>query len=165
MVRSDDNSSFISITPNFTFFGYKQLWVNVNGAITFPTSVSTFTPSCSSLNGTYSIAALFWADVDITMSGHIYYRQSTESELLSKANNEITNAFPYLTNIDINWLFIATWHNVTYYPDNLPDPYYRKRNTFQAILAISGAQSFIIFYYNNITWTTGDASGGNNGLG
>src|SRR3569623_1759324 len=99
------------------------------------------------------------------MTGHIYYRQTQNSTILAKAKNEINNAFPQLPNINLNWAFKATWYNVTYYPDNLPDYYYRKRNTFQAILAASEDQSFVIFYYNNITWTTGDTSGVNTGLG
>uniref|UniRef100_A0A914CP32 Uncharacterized protein n=1 Tax=Acrobeloides nanus TaxID=290746 RepID=A0A914CP32_9BILA len=168
MTRSDDNSSS-TITPsiNFPFFGvnYSAFWVNVNGGISFRTPISTFTPSCQLLNATYSMVAPFWADVDISMTGEIYYRQSTDTSLLIKAQNEITHAFTNLTSINISWVFIVTWYNVTYYPDNLPDYYYRKRDTFQAILATNGAQAFAIFYYNNITWTTGDASGGTNGLG
>jgi len=40
-------------------------------------------------------------------------------------------------------------------------------NTFQAILATDGLQSFVIFLYadGEIQWTTGDASGGSGGLG
>jgi hypothetical protein len=99
------------------------------------------------------------------MTGHIYYRQTQNSTILAKAKNEINNAFPHLPNINLTWAFIATWYNDTYYPDNLPDYYPRKRDIFQATLVSNGAQSFAIYYYNNITWTTGDASGGNNGLG
>jgi alpha-tectorin len=99
------------------------------------------------------------------MTGMIYYRQDTNPTNIKKAENEIYNAFPNITQININWLLITTWYNVTYYQDNLPDYYYKRRDTFQAILATNGAQSFAIFYYNNITWTTGDASGGVNGLG
>ncbi|XP_021965748.1 protein mesh [Folsomia candida] len=42
-----------------------------------------------------------------------------------------------------------------------------KRNTFQLALTTDGFHSFAIFYYNNITWTTGHASNGNpcTGLG
>ena len=40
-------------------------------------------------------------------------------------------------------------------------------NTFQCILASDGFSSYVIFMYanNGIQWTTGDASGGTNGLG
>uniref|UniRef100_A0A914EJY0 NIDO domain-containing protein n=1 Tax=Acrobeloides nanus TaxID=290746 RepID=A0A914EJY0_9BILA len=151
---------------NFAYFGtnYSTLWVNTNGAFSFRTAISTFTPSCSPLNVTYSMVAPYWADVDISMTGHIYYRQTQNSTILAKAKDEINNAFPHLPNINLTWAFIATWYNVTYYPDN-SDYYYRKRDIFQATLVSNGAQSFAIFYYNQILWTTGDTSGGNNGLG
>ena len=40
-------------------------------------------------------------------------------------------------------------------------------NTFQCVLATDGLQSFAIFLYadGEIQWTTGDSSGGSNGLG
>ena len=40
-------------------------------------------------------------------------------------------------------------------------------NTFQAVLATDGLLSFVIFLYadGEIQWTTGDASGGADGLG
>ena len=40
-------------------------------------------------------------------------------------------------------------------------------NTFQAVLATDGLLSFVIFLYadGEIQWTTGEASGGTNGLG
>jgi hypothetical protein len=101
--------------------------------------------------------------VDISSTGHIYYRQTQNSTILAKAKNEINNAFPQLPNINFTWAFIATWYNVTYYQCSLPD--YRKSNIFQATLVSNGVQSFAIFYYNQLLWTTGDASGGNNGLG
>jgi len=42
-----------------------------------------------------------------------------------------------------------------------------QRNTFQCVLATDGSLSFIIFLYADglIQWTTGDGSGGTNGLG
>ena len=41
-----------------------------------------------------------------------------------------------------------------------------QRNTFQAVLITDGRFSFTIFNYNNLTWTTGTASGGkSSGLG
>jgi len=42
-----------------------------------------------------------------------------------------------------------------------------KRNTFQAVLITNGRNSFTIFNYNKIQWTTGTASNGSalTGLG
>ena len=44
---------------------------------------------------------------------------------------------------------------------------YLQTNTFQCILATTKLESFVIFLYadGEIQWTTGDASGGINGLG
>ena len=40
-----------------------------------------------------------------------------------------------------------------------------QRNTFQVVVASNSHQSFIIFNYNRLQWTTGDASRGRNGFG
>ena len=36
-----------------------------------------------------------------------------------------------------------------------------QRNTFQAVLVTNGINSFAIFNYDKLTWTTGTASSGN----
>ena len=41
---------------------------------------------------------------------------------------------------------------------------YLQTNTFQCILATTELESFVIFLYAEMQWTTGDASGGINGL-
>lgn len=66
----------------------------------------------------------------------------------------------------MTWTFIVTWYNVTYYADT-NDQFQkdRKRNFFQAILTTDEAFSYAIYYYNQMLWTTGDASGGTDGLG
>ena len=38
-------------------------------------------------------------------------------------------------------------------------------NTFQVVIASDTTRSFIIFLYEQLQWTTGDASGGSGGLG
>ena len=38
-------------------------------------------------------------------------------------------------------------------------------NTFQCILATSELESFVIFLYADLQWTTGDRSGGYHGFG
>uniref|UniRef100_A0A914E8K7 Uncharacterized protein n=1 Tax=Acrobeloides nanus TaxID=290746 RepID=A0A914E8K7_9BILA len=139
----------------------------------FPREMKFTTEEYLKHMGTYSMCIALdketreEADVDISSTGHIYYRQTQNPTILAKAKHEINNAIPQLPNINFTWAFIATWYNVTYfyYQCSLPDYYDRTSNIFQATLVSSGAQSFVIFYYNQILWTTGDASGGNNGLG
>ena len=38
-------------------------------------------------------------------------------------------------------------------------------NTFQCVLASSDSESFVIFLYADLQWTTGDLSSGTDGLG
>ena len=38
-------------------------------------------------------------------------------------------------------------------------------NTFQCVLATSELESFVMFLYADLQWTTGDVSGGVDGLG
>ncbi len=86
--------------------------------------------------------------------------------VLQKATGEITNAFPEWKTIQIKWAFLTTWYNVSFF--GAGDCNSELRDTFQSVLASDGVHSFAIFYYNNITWTTGthSNSGGNcSGLG
>uniref|UniRef100_A0A914EJJ9 Uncharacterized protein n=1 Tax=Acrobeloides nanus TaxID=290746 RepID=A0A914EJJ9_9BILA len=128
--------------------------------------MSEFTPSCGPVPQRFRMIAPFWADVDARNTGDIFYRQTTNSSILKKAQQELETAFSDIKNLQLEWALVATWHNVTYFIDlDDSNEKTRKRNTFQATLVTDGAQSFAIFYYNEITWTTGDASGGTNGLG
>ena len=61
----------------------------------------------------HKIIAPYWADVDIIGTGNIYYRQTTDPSLLTRANSEIRAAFP--ESLNISSLLIATWNRVGYY--------------------------------------------------
>uniref|UniRef100_A0A914CS15 Uncharacterized protein n=1 Tax=Acrobeloides nanus TaxID=290746 RepID=A0A914CS15_9BILA len=167
MIRSDDGSSpQIDISTNYRFFGLNQsfLWINVNGAISFKSVINVYTPSCAPVVGAFSMISPYWADVDIRTTGNIYYRESRNSNVLQQANMEIRNAFPEIDNVNMTWAYIITWYNVTYYPDTDPNEN-KTRNFFQCALATDERFSYAIFYYNQMLWTTGDASGGHGGLG
>ncbi|PAV61412.1 hypothetical protein WR25_01754 [Diploscapter pachys] len=167
--RVDDGSSPpITLDSPFPYFDVPQptLWVNENGLVSFNRKIPEFTPFCKPVPEAYRMIAPFWADVDITRSGNIFYRQTMDADVLRKGEIEIAAAFPEDRNIQLEWAFVATWANVTYF-DDLTDTHEdaRKRNTFQLVLLADGHQSFALFYYNEVTWTTGDVSGGSNGLG
>ena len=73
------------------------------------------------LNGTDSteqIIAPYWADVDISGTGQIFYRQSTDPSLLARATSEMQAAFPASENVTIQSLVIVTWDKVGYYNSN-----------------------------------------------
>ena len=78
-------------------------------------SFNAFTPASLPLNGTERIIAPYWADVDTTGIGIIFYRQTNDSTLLTRARNEIKAAFPRSQNVIITNLLIVTWDGVGYY--------------------------------------------------
>ena len=61
--------------------------------------------------------APFWADVDTTdMAGNVWYRRSTNTDLLSKASDQIRRAFPLVeSDFTAEDLIIVTWDKVGYY--------------------------------------------------
>ena len=89
--------------------------VNDNGVISFNSRYNVRTPLSLPLSGTRQIIAPYWADVDTRRSGQIFYRQTTNATLLSRATSEIRTAFPTSENVTIQSLLIATWNNVGYY--------------------------------------------------
>ena len=59
--------------------------------------------------------APFYANVDITGTGNVFYRQTADTNLLMRATNEIQSAFLASTNASIKNLLIVTWNDVGYY--------------------------------------------------
>ncbi|MEY2527684.1 MAG: hypothetical protein QOE73_2455, partial [Verrucomicrobiota bacterium] len=147
----DDNSSgkipFTSVfgtlpsgLAGLDFFGtyYTGLFINNNGNVTFGDAYSAYTPSTISAGVNNPIIAPFWADVDTRGAGAVYY---------------------YLDPTD--GVMTITWDHVGYYNSKT-----NKLDSFQLVLINEGNGNFDIEYrYGNIQWTTGDASGGSNGLG
>lgn len=108
----------------------------------------------------------FWSDVDTRVGGRVHYRETTDRVFLLKASAEIRMGFPSLSNINLGWAFVVTWDDVGFYGATANCDGLTKRNTFQVILTTDGSKSFVIFFYNKVTWTTGTASNGNcTGLG
>ncbi len=131
---------------NIDFFGVmtSQVYVNNNGNITFTGPLGTYTPF--GLSGTNTaIIAPFFADVDTRGEG---------SGLTSYGTGTV-NGYQ---------AFGVTWPAVGYY-----DSHTDKLDTFQLVMidrSDTGAGNFDFWFnYNQIQWETGDASGGNGGLG
>ena len=166
----DSFSESIEIEVPFKYFDKEErrLIVNVNGAISFGEGLAYYTPYCGALNIRKPMITPYWADVDTKpeIGGNIFYRQTTDPEMLKKADLELKNILP--KTFTSEWLFIATWFNVSYFGSDScgdrPLNHY-PRNTFQTILAHDGFHSFVIFLYNNLQWVAGTASGGDRCLG
>jgi len=128
---------------NFYGATYTSMFVNNNGNISFRAAQSSYNPAPFPVSVNPMIAP-WWADVDTRGGGQ-------------PARNNVC------------WVVesgraVITWDRVGYYAshDNL-------QNSFQIVLrnrADVGAGDFDVeFRYERCQWTTGDASGGTNGLG
>lgn len=167
----DGSSPSITLSHAFQFFGHSHnsLWVNINGGVSFNSPISQYTPDCNPLSTSSSMISPFWADVDLrARRGFIYFRQTTDAIVLNKALTDVKTAFPSIENLTaLQWAYVATWLNVSFYDDTKCLSTHNKSNTFQLALVTDGVYSFAIFMYNQIQWTTGTASGAPNcsGLG
>jgi len=134
----------LGMTLNFLGVSFSQLYVNTNGNITFDAPLSTFTPFGLTATAR-EIIAPFFADVDT---------RNPASGLVSYG----TGSFGGHNAFGVNWL------NVGYFNSHVD-----QTNSFQLLLVDrtdTGVGNFdMVFNYDNISWETGDASGGSGGLG
>ena len=103
-------------TKNFnTLSTFMQ--VNNNGVLSFERFVRQFTSDPFPLvdNPELMLIAPYWADVDTRGTGRVWYRQTSDAALLSRARREIRSAFVSQMTFDPTMLFIATWDHVGHY--------------------------------------------------
>uniref|UniRef100_A0A3P8PGY0 Uncharacterized protein n=1 Tax=Astatotilapia calliptera TaxID=8154 RepID=A0A3P8PGY0_ASTCA len=77
---------------------------------------------------------------------NIYYNQYTSGSVLQQATQDINQYFPGL-NFNANWVFVATWYQVAYYPTS------GTQTTVQAVLISGGQYSFVLMNYGQIAYT------------
>lgn len=139
---SDDGSSpKITLPFDFCFFGdtEKEIYINNNGNVSFDNPFTTSTALNFPFNN-FKILAPFWADADTRKKGKVYYKLTP-------------------TALVVNWLDIGHFKYDTI-----------RGNTFQMVITDGNdpilPQGFNVgFFYDEIQWTTGNASGGTNGFG
>ena len=86
--------------------------------VSFDAAVSTFTPEAFPISGSRVLLSPYWGDVDTRPDpdgGFVYYRNTTDSTLLTKAMNQVRTLFPAFANFTPTFLFIATWDHVGYF--------------------------------------------------
>jgi hypothetical protein len=144
--RNDDGFSG-PVSLGYTlqnFFGadYSSIFINNNGNITFNSGLAAYTPA-GPQGATQPVVAPFFADVDTraASSGVVYVNQSIANET------------------------IITWDHVGYYGSTDG-----KQDTFQLVIRGSGydtpaGEGQIGFFYGDMNWETGTASGGSGGFG
>lgn len=145
----DDCSEEIVLGFPFSFFGesYNKLFLNTNGNLTFEEDFVEYTPEPFCLRGPKMIAP-FFADVDLSKGGEIRYYLDPENHYL-----------------------IVSWIEVGYFGcEGECD----LRNTFQCIIHDGSMQEIrdmgissqanVLFIYQDMQWTTGSSSGGEEGF-
>jgi hypothetical protein len=113
--------------------------------------LSTFTPPALTGNTANPIIAPFFADVD-TRGG---------AATATPGGNSTGSNLVYWDLDAVDNIFTATWDDVGYFSSETS-----LLNSFQLALIDQGNGNFDIeFRYEDLNWTTGDSSGGENGLG
>lgn len=138
-----DDFAQLKFDSGLNFFGetYDKAFINNNGNITFNSALSEYTPDSFPVSSQPMIAP-FWGDVDTRCAdcGDVYIGSPNENTI------------------------VVTWNKVGFYSSDSS-----LTNTFQLALidrSETGAGNFDVeFRYEDINWTTGSASGGENGLG
>jgi len=157
-VGHGNSSAAIDILPVFgsqglNFFGrsYSVLYVNTDGTVTFDGPLSTASPTAITAATTIPLIAAFWADVD-----------TRGAAVTATPGGASTGSDRVYYDLDsTNGVLTVTWDDVGYY-----DRHSDKSNAFQLQLISLGNGEFdIVLRYEDISWTTGDASGGSGGLG
>ena len=145
--RRNDDSFFGPFDLGFTltYFGedYTEFFINNNGNISFGQGVFSFTPEPIDVTTDAPIIGPYWGDVDTR----------PESGGTVTLRTDIPNQI------------IVTWDQVGYYSSRTD-----LLASFQLVLRgpgfnVPAGEGDIGFFYNEIEWETGEASGGTNGFG
>ncbi|KAI2650042.1 Alpha-tectorin [Labeo rohita] len=149
LIRTSDagNSEAILLQQPVTFFGrtYTQIFVNINGHLTFTEPLNSYIPL---LNSGRDIIAPLWTHLDNRRGGTISYREDTSSAVLAQVTAAVNQYFPNLPlPFAATSTFVATWDSVPYSSGE-------GEVTFQVVLVSSVDHSFTLFTYGNIAETT-----------
>lgn len=153
--NDDHSSTEIQLRTPINFFDnlFTSIFVNSNGHLSFETELPGYLPTLVlPLEMDVKLIAAFLSDVDTTVAGKVYYRETTEEALKQRAASDVRTHFSQYPRFEPLGLFIATWDNVAAYGGDES-----VGNTFQIVIASDELSSFAIFNYldKGIRWTTG----------
>jgi hypothetical protein len=80
--------------------------------ISFLREVSQYTPDPFPLGDDRRLIAPFWADVDTTRGGVVYYRETQDLAIRTRASEEIRKYFVRQRGFLAKWVMIVTWLDV-----------------------------------------------------
>ena len=86
--------------------------LNNNGDLSFNNSFSSYTPQPFPIST--PLIAPFWTDLYTGYFGSLWYRVTTDSDIIERIREEVASAFPELTTFSATEVLIATWDHVGY---------------------------------------------------
>ena len=86
--------------------------MNNNGDLSFNNGFSDFSPDPFPIST--PLIAPFWTDLYTGHFGSLWYRVTTDSDVIQRIREEVTSAFPELTTFSASEVLIATWDHVGY---------------------------------------------------
>ncbi|XP_077989949.1 sushi domain-containing protein 2-like [Glandiceps talaboti] len=153
---NDGASPELSVSLGFPYYGvtYYSLYINTNGLLSFKNAISTYDeanriPIASQGEGSeYILIALYWSDIDLTLSGNVYYRIDSNQQLLDQITDDINQHFVSERDFVATWALVTTWDKVKYRGSTSTD-----ENTFQVVMTTDGRYSFVIIIYKQLDWS------------
>lgn len=166
--KSDDgalNVSFVGqgpggSTPLLTFYDRSRnhIFVCTNGVLSFDSAVQTWS-TAPFPNASFAMIAPLWCDADTreTGGGTVWYRLEQDAPDLAQISGIISSQLPTASGFQATFAVIATWDHVGYYAFKTD-----KLNTFQAVVATNGSQTYVIYLYpaDGINWLQSQVTGG-----
>ena len=126
--KSNDDVTTLNVTYGFKFYSEKYYTLHVsllynmkyciplqlsnNGVISFITPVTHYSPEEFPVN--YPAIAPFWADVDTTAAGAVWFRVTTDPEVVLRISNSVKQHF----NVEEYFAYevvVITWDRVGHY--------------------------------------------------
>ncbi|XP_059051418.1 nidogen-like [Achroia grisella] len=144
------SSPEIPLKVPIVFYGetYETVFVNNFGIISFRADIPSFLNAEFPLP--YPSIAAFYTNVDTSESGAVYYRETDESHVLSKAEESVQDNFHDYYDFKPTSVFIATWLDVTFKSTDIQ----KQTNSFQIAVISNGTESFVELLYpdREIQW-------------
>ena len=106
---------FSLLRINFNIIFNLCFQVHENGLISFGSTLRDQTPAAFPLTNKAYAAAPYWADVNTERGGRIWYRQTNDVMIISRATRNVIRAFPPYTRFMATWVVIVTWDEVTFF--------------------------------------------------
>ncbi|XP_067934158.1 serine-rich adhesin for platelets-like [Watersipora subatra] len=134
-----------------------------NGVISLNRSYNKYSskrfPRSDSNSPVAPLISPFWADVDLSTNGSLWFRETSEPSLLYNVSLQVQEVYHSAATHSYNatWMLVATWKNVLPFIES-KDHFKPLPNTFQAVIVSNGSYFVTIFNYEQINWIAGTTS-------